>query len=560
MGDVGPVTLEEVAEVLSDRLRFLRSEPPDRRYGHVFIGSIDEARGREFGVVFLPGLAEGIFPRRAFEDPLLLDEFRRKIAATFPQNPLTLRDDRVDQERARLKLAAAAARDRLIASYPRMDVAEARPCVPSFYALELPRAAEGKLPELKTFERDASNAAPARLNWPAPADPIDAIDDVEYDLVALRNALNPEGKSTGTRYLVEANDKLARSLRARYRRWDKRNWSEADGLITHNPDTLAALATHRLSARAWSPSSLQQFAACPYRFALHGIYGLRPREDAAPIEQLDPLTRGGLFHAVQFALLNELKNRGLLPVKPQSLAETLQLADTALDRTAAEYEEELAPAIPRVWKSEIEDLRTDLRGWLQHVASNDDDWEPIHFEFAFGLRQRGDSDHDPASTAAEAVLDDCGVRLRGSIDLIERHVTTGALRVTDHKTGKQPATIPLYVGGGRLLQPLLYALAAAKLTGTNVESGRLFYATQQGAYQHALIQVNDKSRAFLTKLLANIDGAIAAGFLPPAPQKDACEWCDYRPVCGPSEERRAAQYKERHDERLDPLTEIRAMA
>jgi ATP-dependent helicase/nuclease subunit B len=560
MGDVGPVSLEEVSEVLSDRLRFLRSEPPDRRYGHVFIGSIDEARGREFGVVFLPGLAEGIFPRRAFEDPLLLDEFRRKIAATFPQTSLTLRDDRVDQERARLKLAAAAARDRLIASFPRLDVAEARPCVPSFYALELPRAAEGKLPELKTFERDASSAAPARLNWPAPADPIDAIDDVEYDLVALRNALKPEGKSIGTRYLVESNDKLARSLRARYRRWDKRNWSEADGLITHNPDTLAALSTHRLNARAWSPSSLQQFAACPYRFALHGIYGLRPREDAAPIEQLDPLTRGGLFHAVQFALLNELKNRGLLPVKPQSLAETLQIADAALDRTAAEYEEELAPAIPRVWKSEIEDLRTDLRGWLQHVSANDDDWEPIHFEFAFGLAHREDSDHDPASTAEEADLADCGVRLRGSIDLIERHVTTGALRVTDHKTGKQPATIPLYVGGGRLLQPLLYALAAAKLIGKSVESGRLFYATQQGSYQHSVIQVNDKSRAFLTKLLANIDGAIAAGFLPPAPQKDACEWCDYRPVCGRHEEQRtSAQKKDGRDERLDPLTEIRAM-
>jgi hypothetical protein len=64
----------------------------------------------------------------------------------------------------------------------------------------------------------------------------------------------------------------------------------------------------------------------------------------------------------------------------------------------------------------------------------------------------------------------------------------------------------------------------------------------------------------LTKLLANIDGAIAAGFLPPAPQKDACEWCDYRPVCGRHEEQRtSAHKKDGRDERLDPLTEIRAM-
>ena len=141
MGDVGPVALEEVAEVLSERLRFLRREPPAQRWGRVFVGSIEEARGREFGVVFLPGLAEGLFPQRMLEDPLLLDELREAVSAHLP-----LRKQRVSDERMRLHLAVAAARDRLIVSYPRMEVAEARPRVPSFYALELPRAVEGSLP------------------------------------------------------------------------------------------------------------------------------------------------------------------------------------------------------------------------------------------------------------------------------------------------------------------------------------------------------------------------------------------------------------------------------
>jgi ATP-dependent helicase/nuclease subunit B len=559
MGDIGPVTLEEVAEVLSDRLRFLRVDPPERRYGHVFIASIDEARGREFDVVFLPGLAEGIFPQRALEDPLLLDDYRRELGA------LLLRDDRVDQERARLKLAVGAASRRLIASYPRMDVAEARPRVPSFYALELPRAAGGKLPELKTFEQAAASAAPARLNWPAPGGSVDAIDDLEYDLVALRRILDvardrtPE-QSGSARYLMEVNPRLARSLRARFWRWQRSKWAEADGLITHNADTLAVLAEHRLTARAWSPSSLQQFAACPYRFALHGIYGLRPREDASPIEQMDPMTRGGLFHAIQFAVLTELQSRSMLPVRSDALPQTLHVADDVLNETAARYKEELAPAIERVWNTEIEDLRTDLRGWLQHVAVNDDDWEPIHFEFAFGLPQhRSGQGRDASSSSAEAELAGC-VRLRGSIDLVERNATRGVLRVTDHKTGKCPDGVPLYVGGGRFLQPLLYGLAAEQLLGTPVESGRLFYATQQGGYQYTPIPVSTTSRAFLTKLLANIDGAIASGFLPPSPQKDACTNCDYRVVCGPYEEKRAATSKDRRDERLDPLTEIRGMA
>ncbi len=547
MGDVGPVGLEEVFEVLSDRLRFLRRDPPQRRYGRVFVGSIDESRGREFAVVFLPGLAESLFPKRALEDPLLLDEFRREASPH-----LLLRDDRTAEERLRLRLAVSAAGERLIASYPRMDVAEGRPRVPSFYAMELVRAIEGRLPELKQFEIRTRDAAPARLNWPSPPDSADAIDNAEYDLATLARALTT---SSGGHYLVESNAHLARSLRTRWSRWESQKWTKADGLLTADAAALEILAKHRLTERAWSPSSLQQFAACPYKFALYGIHELRPREEFGSIEQLDPLTRGALFHEVQFALLSELKAQGLLPVNELRLAAALEWSDRVLERVAAEYEENLAPAIPGVWRSEIEDIRTDLRGWLQHVAQNDDDWEPVHFEFGFGLR--AGNRRDPSSTAAEAALSE-GVRLRGSIDLLERHLVKGALRVTDHKTGKPPERIPLYVGAGHLLQPLLYGRAAEELLGTPVESGRLFYSTQRGGYQQVSIPVTDKSKQFLAKLLSNIDGFVAGGFLPAAPEKDACDICDFRIVCGPYEETRLKR-KDQRDERLDGLTEIRGM-
>jgi CRISPR/Cas system-associated exonuclease Cas4 (RecB family) len=101
-------------------------------------------------------------------------------------------------------------------------------------------------------------------------------------------------------------------------------------------------------------------------------------------------------------------------------------------------------------------------------------------------------------------------------------------------------------------------LATERLLGTEIESGRLFYATQRGAYQHVQIPVTQKSRQFLARLLENIDSSIVQGFLPPAPQKDACGICDYRIVCGPYEERRLKR-KDQRDERLDALTEIRGM-
>jgi CRISPR/Cas system-associated exonuclease Cas4 (RecB family) len=545
MREVGPASLDEVYDVLSERLGFLRSEPPKRRYGRVFVGSIDEARGRAFDVVFLPGLAEGLFPKRSLEDPLLLDEHRVGLG-------LETQDQRVARERMLLRSAAAAASASLIVSYPRMDAAQARARVPSFYALEIVRAAEGRLPSLREFEKRAAQSAPARLDWPAPANPREAIDDAEYDLASLNASLKLRGAAaTGSaRYLMQSNESLMRSLRTRGRRW-RNFWSSADGLVDPDAATLQALETQRLGQRSYSPSSLQQFAACPYRFLLHAIFQLRTREHPAPLEQMDPLTRGALFHSAQFELFRELARVDLLPMSQARLPAGLDFADQVLDRVAVRYEDELAPAIPRVWKTEIENLRTDLRGWLQHVAATESDWLPAHFEFGFGLSP--DPQRDPASTAEEALILD-NVRLRGSIDLMERHVTRGAYRITDHKTGKAPQDRPQYVGGGAMLQPLLYALAAETLLGESVESGRLFYCTQRGGFSAVDIPLNDEGRGRLRRILETIDRSIAEGFLPAAPQVGACSMCDYTSVCGPYEETRV---KRKQPDRLDPLIEIR---
>jgi CRISPR/Cas system-associated exonuclease Cas4 (RecB family) len=534
MAEVAPVGLEEVSGVLSDRLRFLRREPPLRRYGSVFVSGIDEVRGRVFDIVFLPGLCEGVFPSRPREDPILLDVYRRKLNAG-----LRVQDGRVADERRRLHMACAAARARLVFSYPRMDAVESRPRVPSFYALEIVRAAYGRLPELRSFEEKARRGAPSRLDWPAPSEAMEAIDDAEFDLATLGRSLAPDAPDARAagRYLIEANPYLAESLR-RYARRNRQAWFAADGIVDPDAATLAVLATQRLAARSYSPSALQHFAACPYRFVLNAIHRLRPRQESVALEQMDPLTRGALFHEAQFRLFRELQPAQLLPMRPANVARIIAIADSVLDRVAAENEEKLAPAILRVWRSEIEDLRIDLRGWVQQVAALDDGWMPAHFEYSFGTDAH--DLHDSQSTPHEAVLDG-GVRLRGAIDLIEKHPVRGTLRITDHKTGKPPRELPKYVGGGALLQPLAYAMAAEKLLGASTEVSRLSYCTQRGGYGEIPFDITPRHRAFFIHAMSLIDGEIDRGFLPAAPQAGACAMCDYRPTCGPNEERRTAR-------------------
>ncbi|MBM3792903.1 MAG: Dna2/Cas4 domain-containing protein [Acidobacteria bacterium] len=551
MGEVGPATLDEVYGVLQDRLRFLRADPPSRRYGAVFCGTIEEARAHRFDVVFLPGLTEGVFPRKAYEDPLLLDHYRRALP-----HPLPGRDQLVARERLLLAVAAGAAEQQLVVSYPRMDTAQSRPRVPSFYALEVVRAAEGALPELRKFQERAAKAAPSRLGWPAPADPREAIDDTEYDIASLRQFedLPPERRRGVGRYLLAVNTHLARSLRTRWLRW-KNAWSWADGLVaSKDAPTAGLLEAHRLSARVYSATSLQQYASCPYRFFLQAVHGLRERDGIAALEQLDPLTRGALFHEAQFTFFQAMKHEGLLPLDRSRLAPALEHADRALNQVAEQWREKLAPAIDRVWVSEIEDLRTDLRTWARHVATIDDEWTPVHFELGFGLKERGGSRDD--ASRAEDVAPMAGVRLRGSIDLVERHRESGLIRITDHKTGRPLDKAPMAVGGGAVLQPLLYSLAAGQMLGQPVSMGRLFYCTQRGGYKEYSVPVKPIARQHLEQVLEGIDEALAQGFLPAAPAREACTMCDYERVCGPREEERL---RRKPAERLDALNRLRGL-
>src|SRR5207237_823476 len=203
---------------------------------------------------------------------------------------------------------------------------------------------------------------------------------------------------------------LARALRARARRWLRR-WTPADGLV--DPDALAreALVRHQIGARSFSPTGLQHFAVCPYRFLLQAIHRLEPREEPVAIEILDPLTRGALFHDVQFEVLSELRAAGLLPFRAGDVERALATLDRVLAR------------------------------------------------------------------AADGVI----------------------------------------IGGGQILQPVLYALVLEQMVREPVEGGRLYYCTADGGFQERVVPLDGESRASAGTVLEVVGRALVDGFLPAAP-------------------------------------------
>ena len=107
--------------------------------------------------------------------------------------------------------------------------------------------------------------------------------------------------------------------------------------------------------------------------------------------------------------------------------------------------------------------------------------------------------------------------LRGSVDLIERREDGRSLRVTDHKTGRSRTTWKTVIGGGGMLQPVLYSAAVTQALETPVTSGRLFYCTAAGGFTDHEIPINDANRRAGVEALEIVDRAIELGFLPVAP-------------------------------------------
>ena len=549
---IGPVSLREVRDVLTPRLSTLTHEPPRRRHGRVFVGTPGAARGRSFEVVFVPGLAERMFPQRIREDSLLPDRRREATDAALITQPRRAAD-----ERLQLTLAVGAAAERLYVSFPRIELNESRPRVPSFYVLDIARAIEGHIPPAQEIAERALQAGGSALARPAPQDPATAIDDFEHDLSTLADLLATKSDSAKgrARYLYELSPELQRSLTSRWLRHHRKQWEPADGIIRSAETTRAALSAQRLNARPYSLTALQRYSACPYQFLMAAVYRLAPLEAPAPLQKMDPLTRGDLFHQMQAAALRRLQADGLLPLSAENLPAAQQRLTTAIREVHDREYDRLHPAIDRVWRDEIALMTQDLQTWLEKLTEEGADWTPERFEFSFGLTDlEGRDEH----SVADPALIDGRFQLRGSIDMIERHRKTGFMRVTDHKTGKnRTGSGQTVVDGGRVLQPVIYGLALKALfPDETVYSGRLFFCTTAGGFQPYEIPLMGDAPKKGLEVLEIVDRAIENGALAARPAHEACKWCDFQVVCGRGEEQRTRRKDAKLFADLDALRKL----
>ena len=354
------------------------------------------------------------------------------------------------------------------------------------------------------------------------------------------------GRSTA--FVLTERPDVARALRKLAKRAQPR-WSDADGYVI-SPDAAGALVGKGPSDTAYSPTALQFFAACPYRFYLYGIARFRGAE-APDAFAVDALTRGSLLHDIYFRAGVALRGAALLPLSYERRAEAGTLTAEIVDACIVQMRAKCLHVHEVVWDDAMAEIRTDAMEWLDALLGRPE--VPAFFELAFGLEATGDA--RDAASVEDSVLLACGLRVRGSVDLIER-LPDGRLRATDYKTGKVASEPGDVIQGGELLQPVIYALVLEQvLKGESVAGGQLWYGTFRGEYTHVDVPLNEEARASAQALHDALAQAVARGAFPKSPSEGACTYCEYRGFC---DEAHAPRVSDKPAATLPALTALRA--
>lgn len=458
------------------------------------MGAMD-ARGESFDTLFLVGLNEGVFPRAVREDPLLPDDARRLL-----RDPggywILPKTEGYDEEKLLFVALAGAARRRLWLSYSRSGP-DGRTESPSLYLREFLRAAGRGFEDVERVPRaplEKWNAVP-----PAGLTPLEA---------GLADVLEKR------RPPVAWADFLRRGAKGLALDGDAAFHGGAG-----RPDRYL----ERARARGLSPSALETFAMCPFKFFMSKVLSL---EDARPLfdgEAVDPRFLGKIRHEILFRVFGAFAGHE----RPEP--------DTVAARTRAEVARvfeglgDAAGVYPRLWAALQKKTEGELVAFVRRDLAR--------------LAVEGFRPEKLEWTAPPATID--GVAWTGRLDRVDWNPRERLFRVVDYKNGLPAASLAKSVADGGSPQAPLYLemleSAAPWGAGARAAGARLEGLAENETKEltaEAWAEVREAARDQRRRQLATL----TAGRFSIRPGDERhCRYCDFARACrkahAPSRER-----------------------
>jgi ATP-dependent helicase/nuclease subunit B len=495
--------------------------------GRVRVLPAEEARHLTFDHVFVVGLGERGFPDLSPPTPLLTPAQLDALAAEG--TPLAGTGDRRGEEMRLFLDLVAAARRSLTLSYAAVDD-RGQDLLPSPF---LRAVREAFVPG--ALEPERQRMLIEGYDHREPLSPAEA-----RVAAALRLRAGDDAGLASLPADTAAHLRAARDLHLA--RVTRREFTPFDGLL-RDPAVLAELARRFGPEKVFSPTALERYIACPFRFFLEQVLRLEPLEE--PGGHVEHTRRGAAVHRALSRLHRRL--RAPAPEVGDELVKELGVA-------VQEYAERAASAAAReLWRLEGLRLRRAAARYPGHwekftAEGRSAGGEPAPWlcEADFGLPPAADAMPDAMAEALVIRAGDVEVRLGGRIDRID--LAEGpdgpVFWVIDYKTGRGS----YYTSGDletfRKLQLPLYALAVERvfLAGRAGRPAALAYwmvaedgpkrvlPSKRGRLASAAVWPAYRER--LEAWVAEVVGRVRAGDFPLAPRdRDCTQTCAFAAVC-----------------------------
>ena len=508
----------------------------------VFVAPVRLAAGMRFDHLHMVGMVEGAMPPAFRDDPLIPDAARQSVGGASADLPT--RAERRALERCDYLAALASAPDRTL-SYPVADPAGGRANSPSRWLLERATALRGS--PVYASDLPALGGQPWLTIMPsfeaalASAPETGYADAGEYELERLWR-WDKAGKRTRAHPLVvnAENDALPRSLDLSRARYGSR-FTEWDGNVSSAASD--ARFADNLLDRVHSPTSLQNWAKCPFSYFLGNVLRLGDTESPEDAHTITPLDKGNLIHGILEEFVNKAIKDGTLPAPAESWNDDHRQALLSIaERHFADFQARGVTGKPVMWRLESDGIRADLESFLEMDAANREKYgvSPMRLEAAFGMD--GEDSWDEASWRMKG---GDAIKLRGYIDRVDVSPDGRSALVLDYKTGGSG-----YYNGlkddptdkGKLLQLGAYALAAEREFGKRVDvRSAYWFPTSRGGFVLApsepLSLQDDETRQRFERVFATLASGVRGGIFPANPGgtgrygPENCGYCDFDSLC-----------------------------
>jgi ATP-dependent helicase/nuclease subunit B len=505
-------------------------EAPSGRTGvtgsGVFVANLASAQGMEFETVWILGMADGVFPTKATENPLLPDMLRREVGdgKTLSTSRSSLRDER------RLFLAALATGNRRYLSYSRTDSTAQRGQHPSPWLLDAATVLNGgqrvsylKLTRLRVQWLSIVESPEHALQDAAA---FGAADEHDFDLSSIATERRAGGR-LDRHPLARGANPLARAVSMEQARWAEAltPWDGYVGSMTGASDRLTRAAT-----AVMSPTRLERWATCPARFFLSDVLSLSAQETPEEVMTISSLDKGTLIHTILERFVKEAEPplHGK-PWPPRSTSRLLAIADEEFVKT----ESGEVTGRAQLWEAEKADILRDLETFIDKDA----EWRaergvsPREAEWGFGF------DSDPVPLL---LPDGSQVRFRGMIDRVDIDEDGSNALVIDYKTGSSYSYRDMNddpLGQGKHLQLPVYAhVVRTTLAPDAAVDAEYWFVSSKGKFERRTVplnQVEEEFKSMVQTIVAGIrEGVFPAN--PGVPGMDGpanCTFCDFNRLC-----------------------------